>query len=276
MPAPVWRSRETGWGFMIKKDRLGKWYVAMYYLAYLMFAFTIGYGIAGFMPLGGDPEWNVDSVICLITACVTVCLFMIWSISAEDGHRRAVSRVTAIHMVLLLILFSYRQVIAPAVFSGFGSDTEKAVMAIVLIAVIPVFASFIFCWYRIVVPKIRHTLYHAGGIADTDRTVVVVRRTFNFNPLFKLMISADGIQQRIGYRETAVFVVEGNCFRIRLRYGFAKRDIVISDADRVTMDVGYDPVSGELMVSFVGTDGPADPPKGYDGHAGTDDPFRYL
>lgn len=230
-----------------RTEGLQRWYTALYYVSFLTFAFTMGYGIGGFTFREINPEWDIHSVVYLILAGASVCSMAVWNISASDDGKRLVSRFTSIHMILFLILFSYRLEIAPVISTNYGSGTEKAVFIAVLVVIALVLISFIVCWYRIVIPKIRYTVYYDGGNADTDCTTVLVRHSFTFNPLFKLTVSAVGAEHRLRHGETAVITQETECFRIRLRYGLARRDVIISNADRVMIDVGYDCVAGVLV-----------------------------
>ena len=256
-----------------RSDGLKGWYGTLYFITFLSFLFTMGYGIGGFTVFGDEPEWSIHSVVFAAAAGITACLLAVWNRSAPDDERRIVSRVTSVFLVLLLILFSYRLLIAPAVFDNFGSGTEKAVMSAVMITVVIVLASFVFCWYRIVIPKIRYTVYYDGGIPSADCTSVSVTRTFRHNPLLKLTVSACGVERSIKHGETATIALDKECFRITLRYGLAKRDIVISDADCVTVSVGYDYVSGVLIPSVGGM--PHDTQHSSEMQSG-DDVSRYL
>lgn len=235
-----------------RTEGLGRWYTALYYVTFLTYVTSMGYSIGGYGIIGGSPEWGVHAIIYLVTAGISVCSMILWIISASDDGKRLLSRITSVHLSLLLVLFSYRPEIAPAVFSRLGSGTEKAASIAVIVMIALVIISFLFCWYRIVLPKIRYTVYYDGGNADADSTTVLVRRTFAFNPLFRLKVSSPGAEHILNRGETAVITQETKCFRIRLTYGLARRDVIISNADRVTIDVGYDSVAGVIMPSVEG------------------------
>lgn len=253
-----------------RTEGLGRWYTALYYISFLTFAASMGLGISAFTPKGTVPEYGVYSVVYLVIAGISVCSMILWNISASDDGKKLASRFTSVHLFLLLILFSYRLDIAPAVFSRFGGGTEEVAVIAVFAMMVLTLGSFVLCWYRIVLPKIRYTVYYDGGNADADSTIVFVRRAFTFNPLFRLKVSSPGAEHILDRGQTAVITQEIRCFRIRLTYGLAKRDVIISNAERVTIDVGYDCVTGVLMPSVEGMGTHTDAGEG------EDDASRYL
>ena len=248
------------------------WYGLVYFPAFLVSCFTMGYGIAGFFPLDGGPVWGINSEIYLCLSGSAAFLLVIWGMTADNEDRMKAYWFLTAFMLTMIILFSYRLVIAPAVFDAFGSGTERTVLFSVIVLIIIVISLYLYGWYRLLLPKIRHTVYHNGGIIDTEHTTVEVRRTFNYNPLFRFIVSVNGKDYTLDYMETAVVESDSSCFRVRLRYGLAKRDIVISNTDRVVINVDYDYVLGILVPSVEGTEGPMDSR----GHLDHDDVSRYI